>query len=141
MFLNVKKTNQPGHSQTMKKKRIKKAIKLFSTPNIFFRNVGWLVWLKYLSWFQYGFAALMINQWSDITNITCPAPAGSDSFLQTTTLPSMFDIENYTAQNLTGQSGPEFTLPCIRTGRQVLDQLNFNPVSIRFDNFAISWYK
>ena len=116
-------------------------------PNIFFRNVGWLVWLKYLSWFQYGFAALMINQWSDITNITCPAPAASDSFLQTTTLPSMFDIENYTlpldftAQNLTGQSGPEFTLPCIRTGRQVLDQLNFDPVSIRFDNFAIFLFK
>jgi hypothetical protein len=33
----------------------------------------WLIWLKYLSWFLYGFEALLINQWDGIENITCPA--------------------------------------------------------------------
>lgn len=31
----------------------------------------WLIWLKYLSWFMYGNEALVINQWSNIGNISC----------------------------------------------------------------------
>ena len=39
-------------------------------------DVGWLVWVKYLSWFQYGFSALMINQWTGVTDITCQTHSG-----------------------------------------------------------------
>ncbi|XP_078376593.1 protein white-like [Oculina patagonica] len=31
----------------------------------------WLFWLKYLSWFNYGFEALVVNQWDNYGNITC----------------------------------------------------------------------
>ncbi|XP_069194457.1 protein white isoform X2 [Procambarus clarkii] len=31
----------------------------------------YFVWIKYISWFNYGNEALMINQWSDIDNIPC----------------------------------------------------------------------
>jgi len=43
----------------------------------FYLNNGsvpvWLSWLKYLSWFLYGFQALLINQWSDVKDIQCPS--------------------------------------------------------------------
>ncbi|KAJ7318624.1 ATPase [Desmophyllum pertusum] len=32
---------------------------------------GWLSWLKYISWFYYGYEALVINQWDNYGNITC----------------------------------------------------------------------
>ncbi|XP_054719148.1 protein white-like [Uloborus diversus] len=32
----------------------------------------YFIWIKYISWFYYGNEALCINQWSSITNITCP---------------------------------------------------------------------
>ncbi|KAL9966625.1 hypothetical protein ACROYT_G024728 [Oculina patagonica] len=31
----------------------------------------WLSWLQYLSWFNYGFEALIVNQWDGYGNITC----------------------------------------------------------------------
>ncbi|CAG7696963.1 unnamed protein product [Allacma fusca] len=31
----------------------------------------WLIWMKYISWFHYGNEALSINQWNDVSNITC----------------------------------------------------------------------
>jgi ATP-binding cassette, subfamily G (WHITE), eye pigment precursor transporter len=41
----------------------------------FFLNAGsvpsYFTWLSYLSWFRYGNEALMINQWTGVTNITC----------------------------------------------------------------------
>ena len=39
-------------------------ILLFSIP------VG-LDWINYISWFFYSFEALVINQWSAVTNISC----------------------------------------------------------------------
>ena len=30
----------------------------------------WLTWLRYLSWFNYGFEALVINQWDNYGNIS-----------------------------------------------------------------------
>lgn len=43
----------------------------------FYLNNGsvpvWLSWLKYLSWFLYGFQALLINQWSGVKGIQCPS--------------------------------------------------------------------
>jgi len=42
----------------------------------FYLNTGsvpvWLSWLQYLSWFLYGFEALLINQWSGVDSISCP---------------------------------------------------------------------
>jgi len=66
-------------------------------------DVGWLIWLKYASWFQYGFSALMINQWEGVTNITCPAQP-EDHFI-----------------------------PCITTGEQVLEQLSFDKGDFALD--------
>lgn len=56
----------------------------------------WLIWLKYLSWFLYGFEALLINQWDGIENITCPAEALREG------VPSTFllDINNSTEEDL-----------------------------------------
>ncbi|RDD44667.1 Protein white [Trichoplax sp. H2] len=31
----------------------------------------YLVWIKYISWFNYGFEALSINQWENFGNLTC----------------------------------------------------------------------
>lgn len=30
-----------------------------------------MIWVKYLSWFNYGNEALMINQWQGVSNLTC----------------------------------------------------------------------
>jgi len=48
----------------------------------FYLNNGsvpvWLSWLKYLSWFLYGFEGLLINQWSGVENISCPSEVNSN---------------------------------------------------------------
>ncbi|XP_070000442.1 protein white isoform X1 [Penaeus vannamei] len=31
----------------------------------------YMIWVKYLSWFNYGNEALMINQWQGVSNLTC----------------------------------------------------------------------
>jgi hypothetical protein len=52
---------------------------------LFIRDVPiWLIWLKYLSWFLYGFEALLINQWDGIENITCPAEVRTTNKKQST---------------------------------------------------------
>jgi len=68
----------------------------------FYLNSGsvpvWLSWLKYLSWFLYGFEALLINQWEGVKDISCIVPSidqNSDNF------------------------------SCMSTGEEVLDQLAF----------------
>ena len=38
----------------------------------------WLSWLKYLSWFLYGFEALLVNQWSGVLNISCPSEVNTN---------------------------------------------------------------
>ena len=58
-------------------------------------------WIKYLTWFKYGNAALMINQWTGVGDIDCPVPANDTS------------------------------VPCIRTGEQVLVQFGFNEVGLK----------
>ena len=30
-----------------------------------------LAWIKYISWFYYGYSALMINQWALVEDISC----------------------------------------------------------------------
>ena len=34
---------------------------------------AWLAWIRFISWFYYGYSALMINQWSGVENIACQA--------------------------------------------------------------------
>ncbi|RXG68225.1 Protein white [Armadillidium vulgare] len=34
----------------------------------------YFIWLRYISWFNYGFEALAIAQWKDITDIQCDVP-------------------------------------------------------------------
>ena len=58
-------------------------------------------WIKYLTWFKYGNAALMINQWTGVGDIDCPVPANDTS------------------------------VPCIRTGEQVLVQFGFDEVGLK----------
>lgn len=37
----------------------------------YFRTIPvWLSWLPYLSWFNYGFEALIVNQWDGYGNIS-----------------------------------------------------------------------
>ena len=31
----------------------------------------YLSWIKYISWFHYGFESLAVNQWTGITGISC----------------------------------------------------------------------
>lgn len=37
-----------------------------------------LVWLQYLSWFQYGFDLLVVNQWRGAVKLDCIKDNGSD---------------------------------------------------------------
>lgn len=32
---------------------------------------AWLSWIQYISWFYYGYSAMMINQWAGVENIAC----------------------------------------------------------------------
>ena len=60
-------------------------------------------WIKYLTWFKYGNAALMINQWTGVGDIDCPVPANDTS------------------------------VPCIRTGEQVLVKFGFDEETLWFN--------
>ncbi|XP_071156888.1 protein white-like [Mytilus edulis] len=62
----------------------------------------WLLWLKYLSWFQYSNEVLNINQWSDIDHIDC--------------------------KNVTVALNSTVGTPsrCFTTGSQVLESLSFD---------------
>ena len=60
----------------------------------------WLDWMKYLSWFQYGFEALSINQWDGMT--------------------ACFSYNAPNNQSITD---------CIEVQDKVLDQMGFEAVS------------
>ena len=38
---------------------------------------AWLSWIRYISWFYYGYSALMINQWSGVQHIACQSNSTS----------------------------------------------------------------
>ena len=61
----------------------------------------WLSWIKFVSWFYYGYSALMINQWAGVEDISC-------------------DIQEIGNQTLAS---------CIRTGEDVLDKFAIDQVS------------
>ena len=73
----------------------------------FIRSIpAWLSWIRYISWFYYGYSALMNNQWSGVEDIACQ-----------------------------GNS----TSACIKTGREVLEQLNIEEVrrELRFRFYSV----
>ena len=48
-----------------------------------FRSIPvYLIWIKYISWFHYSFEAMMINQWDQVTNITCTLPGRKELTFQ-----------------------------------------------------------
>lgn len=59
-----------------------------------------LVWLQYLSWFQYGFDLLVVNQWHGATHLDC-------------------------IKNNGGNDDPLAKSFCFRNGAQVLKFVNF----------------
>ena len=70
--------------------------------------VAWLAWIKYISWFYYGFSALLVNQWAGVEGITC----GADM-----------------ASNMTGTENMAGAA-CITTGDQVLELRGFDEVGV-----------
>jgi len=71
----------------------------------------WLDWIKYLSWFNYSYEALVINQWSGVTNISC----------------TDVNMHNTASFNITEPDR------CLKTGLEVLEQLNFQEENFNFD--------
>jgi len=65
----------------------------------------YFIWFKYISWFYYGNEALVINQWRNVHDIGCP-----------------YNITDSNFGNATS---------CIREGKKVIENLNFNE-----DNFV-----
>ena len=70
---------------------------------------AWLSWLEYISWFKYGFEALMINEWEG------------------------FQFANSTIQACLNSSSPA----CFRTGEDVLTFYNLNPDNFWVDIGAL----
>ena len=66
----------------------------------------WLEWIKYISWFYYGYSALLVNQWSGVTDISCNG-----------TVP------------LSDTMSSELKPVCISTGEQVLANYSIDQVT------------
>jgi len=81
----------------------------------------YFVWLKYISWFMYGFEALIINQWKGYGPIDC----GSTNATATPPLTAM-----------KGSSGGEGAL-CIPNGDKVIEFLGFNADNIWLDLYCL----
>jgi len=82
---------------------------LFLFGGMFLKNGTvpfWLDWVKYISWFHYSYEAVLINQWSGVDSISC----------------SVEDMDNLQQSGL-----------CIRSGQEVLDELNFKEGNFYFD--------
>ncbi|RMX58452.1 hypothetical protein pdam_00022053 [Pocillopora damicornis] len=80
----------------------------------------YFVWLKYISWFMYGFEALIINQWKDYGSISCGTNA-------TATPP----VVNGTGA-VPGEKGF-----CIKNGNQAIDFLGFKEDNLLFDVYCL----
>ena len=83
--------------------------------------VPWLSWIKYISWFHYGYSALVINQWSGVTNITCPQDAAASDIRDDLFTEDLFTEDGGNNGSLSGQ-------PCIATGEGVLKMQDIDPV-------------
>ena len=72
---------------------------------------------RYISWFYYGFSALLINQWAGVEGIKCETEK-----MMTEMMTNMTDTESLN-KTMTGAS-------CITTGDQVLEIRGFDKVCI-----------
>ena len=77
---------------------------------------------RYISWFYYGFSALLINQWAGVKGIKCEAEK-----MMAEVMTNMTDTESLN-KTMTGAS-------CITTGDQVLEIRGFDKVRIHFKAF------
>ena len=66
---------------------------------------------RYISWFYYGYSALLVNQWSGVENISCPQKIS----------------ETMGGTNMTGVE-----TACLTTGDQVLATLSIHEVNNKF---------
>lgn len=73
----------------------------------------YFVWLKYISWFMYGFEALIINQWKDYGPIACSHPA-----------------------NGTAKAGGEGSF-CVPNGNEAIKFLGFKEDNLLFDIYCM----
>jgi len=88
---------------------------LFLFGGLFLKNGSvplWMGWIKYLSWFLYSYEALVINQWSGVTNISC------------------LDVTIPTAQQNSSER-------CLKSGKEVLEELYFQEENFLFDIFMM----
>ncbi|KAJ7318627.1 ATPase [Desmophyllum pertusum] len=81
----------------------------------------YFVWLKYISWFMYGFEALIINQWKDYGHIDCG--------LNTTAVP--LQAMNGSSG---GMGGGGF---CIPDGNAAIKFLGFKEDNMLFDIYCL----
>ena len=70
-------------------------------------------WTRYISWFYYGYSALLVNQWSGVENISCPQKIS----------------ETMGGTNMTGVE-----TACLTTGDQVLATLSIHEVKYNFSS-------
>lgn len=84
---------------------------------------GYLECIKYFSWPYYGFEILVVNQWSGVENISCPAIEARRSaggFLTDFDLSPAF------------REGP-IIVDCVVTGDRVIEKLAFDKSNLAFD--------
>ena len=75
--------------------------------------------VRYISWFYYGFSALLVNQWAGVEDIKCE------------TEKMMTEVMT----NMTDAGSANKTMPgafCISTGDQVIENRGFDKVWINF---------
>ncbi|XP_078378566.1 protein white-like isoform X2 [Oculina patagonica] len=82
----------------------------------------YFVWLKYISWFMYGFEALIINQWKDFGPIDCDLGANTTGIQTSAILNSSFG----------GVGGF-----CIPNGNEAIKFLGFDKDNLSFDIYCL----
>ncbi|XP_078378564.1 protein white-like isoform X2 [Oculina patagonica] len=82
----------------------------------------YFVWLKYISWFMYGFEALIINQWKDFGPIDCA--------LNTTAVP-------FSAMGNGSSGGMGDEAFCIPNGNAAIKFLGFKEDNMLFDIYCL----
>ena len=70
---------------------------------------------RYISWFYYGFSALLVNQWTGVEGIKCETEK-----MMSGVMTNMTDTDTV-RNNIPGAA-------CISTGDQVLENIGFDKV-------------
>ncbi len=61
---------------------------------------GWLVWIKYISSFFYGFEALSVNQWKDVEGISCGLASDDACLNDGAEVLEFYDLDEVTVSGL-----------------------------------------